>query len=286
MAEIWKGAPVAAVLTEELKERTDRLKLAGITPCLAVLRLGEDSSAISYEKGALKRCEQAGIEVRHYLLPEPCEDSELLGALREINEDENIHGCLFFRPLKDKAQERRICELLKPQKDVDCATAASLAAVFSGEGEGYAPCTAEAVIQMLKFYGEELRGKNIAVIGRSLVIGRPVSMMLQREDATVTMCHSRTQNMKEICAASDIIVAAAGRASLVREGYANEKAVIIDVGINVDADGQLCGDVDFEALEPICRAITPVPGGVGAVTTAILAKHVIEAAEKYLKTGS
>lgn len=283
MAEIWKGAPVAEALTEELKERAGKLKAAGIAPGLAVLRLGDDPSAISYERGIVKRCEKVGIEVMHYLLPEPCEDAELLGALSEINEDEKIHGCIFFRPLKNKAQERMICELLKPSKDVDCATAESLASVFSGEGEGYAPCTAEAVIQMLKFYGEELQGRNVSVIGRSLVIGRPVSMLLQREDATVTMCHSKTRNTKEICAVSDIIVAAAGRAGLVGEGYAGANSVIIDVGINVDEQGRLCGDVDFEALEPLCRAITPVPGGVGAVTTAILAKHVIEAAEKHLK---
>ncbi|NMA93489.1 MAG: bifunctional 5,10-methylenetetrahydrofolate dehydrogenase/5,10-methenyltetrahydrofolate cyclohydrolase [Clostridiales bacterium] len=283
MAEIWKGAPVADALTEELKERAGKLKVAGIVPCLAVLRLGDDPSAISYERGILKRCEKVGIEVRHYLLSELCEDEELFATLCEINEDEKIHGCIFFRPLKDKAQERMLCELLKPAKDVDCATSGSLAAVFSGEGEGYAPCTAEAVVQMLKFYGEELRGKNIAVIGRSLVIGRPVSMLLQRENATVTMCHSKTRNTEEICAASDIIVAAAGRAGLVGEGYASANSVIIDVGINVDEQGRLCGDADFDALEPLCRAITPVPGGVGAVTTAILAKHVIEAAEKHLK---
>lgn len=280
MAEIWKGAPVAKALTEELTVRAEKLKTLGINPCLAILRIGENPSDLSYETGVLKRCDKIGIAVRQFIIKEDYEEEELFAAVKEINEDPNIHGCLFFRPLKNKAHEQWICDNLKPEKDLDCATAGSLATVFAGSGSGYGPCTAEAVLEILKHYGCNISGLRACIIGRSLVIGRPVAMMLLKENATVTLCHTKTQNPAEISRECDILVAAAGKAKIIGPEYLSENTVVIDVGINEDEEGKLCGDVDFEKASAKCRAITPVPGGVGAVTTAILAKHLITAAEK------
>lgn len=284
MAEILKGAPVAAALSEELIARAEKLKGAGTVPTLAILRLGERPDDISYETGAMKRCAKVGIEVRHFLLPADCTKEQLLDTIREINGDSSIHGCLMFRPLPDKDMEAAACALLAPEKDVDCMTSGSLASVFTGKGAGYPPCTAQACIELLDHYGVDLTGKRAAVIGRSLVIGKPVSMMLQQRNATVTMCHTRTVDMPGVCRGAEIIIAAAGKAGVVDKAFAAPGQVIVDVGINVDENGRLCGDVKFDEVEPVAAAITPVPGGVGAVTTAVLAKHVIEAAEKARST--
>lgn len=283
MAQILKGAPVAAALSEQLIHRTESLKSAGIVPTLAILRVGERPDDISYETGAMKRCEKIGIQVKRFLLSADCRQEELLDTIRQINEDDTIHGCLMFRPLPNKSDEAEACTLLVPEKDVDCMTSGSLASVFTGKGAGYPPCTAEACVELLNHYGIPLRGKRVAVIGRSLVIGKPVSMMLQSRDATVTMCHTKTVDMPAVCRNAEIIIAAAGKAGVVDERFASPGQVILDVGINVDEEGMLCGDVKFDVVEPVVEAITPVPAGVGAVTTAILAKHVIEAAEKKLR---
>lgn len=283
MAQILKGAPVAAALSEQLIHRTESLKSAGIVPTLAILRVGERPDDIFYETGAMKRCEKIGIQVKRFLLSADCRQEELLDTIRQINEDDTIHGCLMFRPLPNKSDEAEACTLLAPEKDVDCMTSGSLASVFTGKGAGYPPCTAEACVELLNHYGIPLRGKRVAVIGRSLVIGKPVSMMLQSRDATVTMCHTKTVDMHAVCRNAEIIIAAAGKAGVVDERFASPGQVILDVGINVDEEGMLCGDVKFDVVEPVVEAITPVPAGVGAVTTAILAKHVIEAAEKKLR---
>ena len=283
MAEILKGAPVAAALSEKLIQRAEALKQAGCVPTLAILRVGERPDDISYETGAMKRCDKIGIAVKRFLLPADCTKEQLLDTIREINGDGSIHGCLMFRPLPDKAMEEAACALLALEKDVDCMTAGSLAAVFTGKGAGYAPCTAQACIELLDHYGVDLKGKRATVIGRSLVIGKPVSMMLQQKNATVTMCHTRTVDMPGVCREAEIIVAAAGKAGVVNRDFAAPGQVVVDVGINVDENGKLCGDVKFDEVEPVVAAITPVPGGVGAVTTAVLAKHVIEAAEKAQK---
>ena len=282
MSEILKGAPVAAALTEKLISRAETLKSKNIIPTLAILRVGEKPGDISYETGAMKRCEKIGIEVKKFILPENVSREKILDVIREINNDNSIHGCLMLRPLPDKKVEQEACELLLPSKDADCMTAGSLAGVFTGHDNGYAPCTAEACIEVLDYYGVELEGKNIAVIGRSLVIGKPLSMMLQARNATVTMCHSKTRELEKICKNSEIIVAAIGKAKFVDKNFVSPRQVIIDVGINVDENNKLCGDVNFDDVEPIVKAITPVPAGVGSVTTAVLAKHVIEATEKIL----
>ena len=283
MAEILKGAPVAAALSEELIARAETLKQAGTVPTLAILRVGERPDDISYETGAMKRCGKIGVEVKRFLLPEDCTKEQLLDTIREINGDGSIHGCLIFRPLPDKEMEDAACSLLAPEKDVDGMTSGSLASVFTGKGAGFPPCTAQACMELLDHYGIELKGKRAAVIGRSLVIGKPVAMMLQQRNATVTMCHTRTVDMPSVCRGAEIIIAAAGKAGIVDKTFAAPGQVVVDVGINVDENGKLCGDVKFDEVEPVVSAITPVPGGVGAVTTAVLAKHVIESAEKAQK---
>lgn len=280
MAELLKGLPVANALTEALAVRVEKLKEKGVTPTLAILRVGERPDDISYETGAMKRCDKVGIAVRQFLLDEACTKEELLDTIRQINEDASIHGCLMFRPLPDRDMEEAACALLAPEKDVDGMTSGSLATVFAGKGAGYPPCTAEGCIALLDHYGIDLQGKRVAVIGRSLVIGKPVSMMLQSRNATVTMCHTKTVNLAEVCRNAEILVVAAGKAGVVDESFTVPGQIVVDVGIHVNAEGKLCGDVDFASVEPVAAAITPVPGGVGSVTTAMLAKHVVEAAEK------
>lgn len=282
MAELLKGAPVAAALTENLTVRCRALREKGVIPTLAVVRVGENPGDIAYEGAVVKRCGKIGIEVKGFPLPDDCEQTRLLDVIRGVNENRAVHGCLLFRPLPDRGMEAAACGLLDPAKDVDGMTAASLAGVFAGTGEGFPPCTAQACLEILDHYGVKLSGKHAVVVGRSLVIGRPVSMLLQGRDATVTMCHSKTENLPALCRSGSILVAAAGRAGLIGAACAAHGQVVLDVGTNVDGDGALRGDVDFDAVEPIAGAVTPVPGGVGAVTTAVLCKHVIEAAGKQL----
>lgn len=280
MEKVLKGAPAAAALTEALAEKCRLLSQKGIVPCLAIVRAGERPDDLSYERAAMKRCEKIGIRVRQFLLPEDADEKLLSETVQEINRDQSIHGCLIFRPLKNKAAEAAAAALLAPEKDVDCMTSPSLAGVFSGNGTGFPPCTAQAVIELLDHYGIPLEGRHAVVIGRSLVIGRPVSMLLQRKNATVTMCHTKTRDLPALCRQADILIVAAGKAELVDDSYLSEGQIIIDVGIHADEAGNLCGDVNYEKAAPLAAAITPVPGGVGSVTTAVLCKHVIEAAEK------
>ena len=283
MAEILKGVPAAVRLTDELSARCERLKKLGTTPTLAMLRVGEKPGDLAYEKGAEKRCDKIGIAVKKIILPDSASKYEILTHIHKINEDDSIHGCLMFRPLDDKDAESSASKILDPSKDVDCMTYSSLEGIFTGSGRGYPPCTAQACIELLDFYGIEPAGKNVAVIGRSLVIGRPVSMLLLNRNATVTICHSKTRNLTEICRNSDIIIAAVGKPKFIGEKFVSSGQTVIDVGINVDASGNLCGDVDFDAVSEVVRAVSPVPGGVGALTTAVLAKHIIESAEKSLQ---
>lgn len=279
MAQLMKGAPVAAAMTEQMAARTERLKQAGVMPTLCILRLGERPGDLVYESSAMKRCGKVGIDVREIVLPEGCTRERLLETIEQVNRDGAIHGLLMMRPLPVREDEDAARALLAPEKDVDGITAIAQSKVFTGAGAGYPPCTAQAVIEILDHYGVELAGRRAAVIGRSLVVGRPVAMMLMARDATVTLCHTRTEELPEICRQADILVSAAGRAGLVTGAFTRPGQVIVDVGINVRA-GKLCGDVDFAAAEPLVGAITPVPGGVGAVTTAVLAAHVVQAAEK------
>ena len=283
MAKLLKGAEAAKALTEQLIARADELKKSGIKPCLAIVRVGERDDDIAYERGAMKRCEKVGIEVKNVLLPIDTTQEALIEEIEKINKDNDIHGVLLFRPLPKHIDDAAVCEALAAEKDMDGITRGSLAAIYSGRGEGYAPCTAQSCIEILKYFGIPVAGKRAVVIGRSLVIGKPVSMLLLNENATVTTCHSRSENLPQICREADIIIAAAGKAAMVTKEYVKPGQTVLDVGIHVDDEGNMCVDTAFAEIEPIVDAITPVPGGVGSVTTAILASHVIEAAEKVAK---
>lgn len=281
MAELLKGKPVADALTAQLAERACMLREQGVVPTLAILRVGEREDDLAYERGALKRCEAVGIRVQRYLLPEDCSQEQLMDAIAQVNADDSIHGCLMFRPLPKALDEAQACAALSPAKDVDGITQGSLYGVFANQPVGFPPCTAEACIRLIEHYGYQLEGARVTVVGRSLVIGRPVALMLQARNATVTMCHTRTRDLPAECAQADILVVAAGHAGTVGAQAVAAGQVVVDVGINWDAQaGKLVGDVDFTGVEPVVAAITPVPGGVGGVTTAVLASHVVEAAER------
>lgn len=280
-AEILKGAPVAAALNEKTAEMVRSLEAKGIKPCLAVVRVGSRGDDLAYEKGISKRCEGVGVALRRVIMDESAEQGELINELCKLNADDSVHGILVFMPLPGHMDETAVRAAIAPEKDVDGVSALSAAAVFTGRGAGFAPCTARAVIEVLKHYGVAMAGKSAAVFGRSLVIGRPVSMLLMAENATVTMCHSRTENAAEAARQADIIVAAVGRAGAIGKEYFAPGQTLIDVGINFDDTGKMCGDADFDAACSTVAAATPVPGGVGSVTTAVLVRHVAEAAEKF-----
>ncbi len=279
-ALILKGGAVAAALNEKTTEMVRTLEEKGVKPCLALVRVGSRDDDIAYEKGIIKRCGAVGAALRHVLLDASASQEQLIEEICKLNSDGSVHGILVFMPLPKHIDEAPVRSAIAPEKDVDGVTAGSAAAVFTGRGAGFAPCTARAVIEILKHYGISVAGKRACVFGRSLVIGRPVSMLLMREDATVTICHSRTENAAEMAEQADIIVAAVGRAKAIGGEYFAPGQTVIDVGINF-ADGKMCGDVDYEAAEAVVSALTPVPGGVGAVTTAVLLRHVVEAAEKF-----
>jgi len=285
MAELLKGKAVADALTEKNIKTVERLKNAGVEPALAIVRIGEGPSDLSYERGALKRAEKTGVTVRQFIYDENIGETEFLDEIEKINKDDTIHGVLIFRPLPKHIDDETVRAALIPEKDVDGITEGSLAGIFTGTHRGFAPCTARACMEIVDHSGIDFTGKKVAVLGRSLVIGKPVAMMAMERNATVTICHSRTgaEKMKEICRESDIIIAAMGRAKIVDGSYLGENQIILDVGINVDQNGNLCGDVDFEAAEAKAAAITPVPGGVGAVTTAVLMLQTLEAAQKTVR---
>ena len=289
MAKRLLGKEVNEALVASLQTRTAALKEKGITPCLGIIRLGENPSDLSYEKGATKRAEEVGVAVKNYILPENATKEEVLAVIDEVNADASVHGVLMFRPLPKhlKADQDEICNRLAPCKDVDSMTHMSNAGVFEGQDLGYAPCTPAACMEILDHYGIDCKGKNAVVIGRSLVVGKPAAMMLMAKNATVTICHTRTVNTAEICRNADIIVSAAGVLNSLTRDFVREGQIVIDVSMNWNPEkittkgkGGMSGDCVFDEVEPLVGAITPVPGGVGAVTTTVLMKHVVEAAEK------
>lgn len=281
MAKLLKGKEVVDALNIKMANQVENLKTKGVNPTLAILRVGERADDLSYERGAIKRCEQVGVTVRVEALDEDVSDEGFFEKLNELNEDDSVHGILMFRPLPKHIDGEKARNMLKAEKDVDGCTDLSLAGVFTNTKLGFAPCTAEAAMEILKHYEIALSGKKVAVIGRSLVIGRPVAMMLMHENATVTICHTRTVDVPSITKDADIVVVASGQMESVGKEFLKEGQTVIDVGISWnDEKGKLCGDVKFDEAEPIVEAITPVPGGVGGVTTSILVKHVVEAAAK------
>lgn len=280
MAELLKGMPVVKAINEELMKRVGNLKEVGIEPTLGILRIGDRPDDLSYEKGAVKRCDTVGVKVKKFYLPIEASQEDVIAEIHKINKDDSIHGLLLFRPLPGHIDEEMVCNELTPSKDIDGITNISLAGVFTGRPLGYPPCTPAACMELLDYYGIDVKGKNIAVIGRSLVVGKPLAMMLMQKNATVTICHTKTRNLTEKCMEADIIIAAAGKAGMITKEYLKPDHIVIDVGINFTEDGKLCGDVNFADAEGGAASVTPVPGGVGTVTTSVLVKHVIEAAEK------
>ena len=278
MAKQLLGKEVNASLNERIKSDTQALKDRGIEPCLGIVRVGEREDDLSYERGAVKRCETLGVAYKKYVLSADVSEEELIGQIKAINADDSIHGVLLFRPLPGHLNEEKIINVLDPAKDVDGITDISLAGVFAGKDKGYAPCTPSAVMEILDYYGIDPAGKKCVVIGRSLVVGKPAAMMLIKKNATVTICHTKTQDMPSVVKEADIVVVAAGRAGVIDASYLRAGQVVIDVGINVNEEGKLCGDVKYDEAEALVDAITPVPGGVGSVTTSVLLSHVVRAA--------
>lgn len=279
MAQLLDGKEVAQAMTQRIQDKVRALKAQNVCPTLAIVRVGDDSSDQSYEKGALKRAEKVGVQVCRHIYDKLVPQAELLEEIEKLNQDETIHGILIFRPLPSHIDDEVVREVLLPEKDVDGITEGSLAGIFTGNHRGFAPCTARACMEILNHYHLDLLGKKTVILGRSLVIGKPVAMMAMEKNATVTICHSRTgeDEMMKICQQSDVLIAAMGRAAMVDSGYVKPGQIILDVGINVSEEGKLCGDVNLEEAAE-AGFITPVPGGVGAVTTAVLMLQVVEAA--------
>ena len=283
MAQLLKGAEVVSALNERIKADVSALVSRGVLPTLAILRVGEKPDDLAYERGAIKRAETVGVAIKHIVLPETVSQESLLAEIERINADDTIHGCLMLRPLPKHIDDLRAREALLPEKDIDGITEGSLAGVFSGTKRGFPPCTAQACMEILSYYGIDPAGKRAVVIGRSLVIGKPVAMMLLQKNATVTICHTKTKDMPSETRRAEILIVAAGRAGVVGVEYVSAGQTVLDVGINFDAAGRMTGDADFAAVEPIVGAITPVPGGVGTVTTSVLMAHVTEAAKRALE---
>ncbi|MDO4787178.1 MAG: bifunctional 5,10-methylenetetrahydrofolate dehydrogenase/5,10-methenyltetrahydrofolate cyclohydrolase [Fretibacterium sp.] len=278
MAVLMKGSEVSASMKEALQAEHAALRAKGIEPKLAIVRVGARGDDLAYERGALKRFEGLGIAAQVYELPEDIDQSAFDSEFGKINADPAVHGILLFRPLPKHLDGDAPRRAIDPRKDVDGMSPLSAAKVFAGEDDGFAPCTPGAVMEMLEHFKIDPKGKNVTIVGRSMVVGRPLAMLMLAKHATVTICHTRTVDMPSVCRRADILVAAAGKAGMIGADCVTDRSIVVDVGINVDAEGKLCGDVDFAAVEPIVSMISPVPGGVGAVTTSVLAKNVLKAA--------
>lgn len=267
-------------VSDGIKEYVSKeLETLSFVPKLAIVRVGENPDDMSYERSATKKLKSFGLDVASYVFPQDISDEDFKKAFKDINEDDEVTGILLLRPLPRTINEKDIENMIDPKKDLDGISPINIAKVFAGDTTGFSPCTAEAVIEVLKAYDIELTGKRVTVVGRSMVVGKPVSMLLLKENATVTMTHTRTVDLKKTCSDAEIVIAAAGRAKMLNSDYCGQDTVMIDVGINVDENGKLCGDVDYATLDGKASAATPVPGGVGTVTTAVLAKHLIQAAK-------
>lgn len=283
MGTIMSGVEVAKHMKTKLAEEVLVLKEQGIEPQLCIIRVGAREEDLSYERGAKKRMEMLGISCKVLELAEDIEQGEFENAFNKVNEDSSVHGILVFQPLPSHLDIEPVKKRIHPMKDVDGMCKENVAKVFMGDKDGFAPCTAEAVMEILNHYQVDISGKRVVVVGRSLVIGKPVSMLLLQKNATVTIAHSRTEDLADVCRQADILVAAVGRAKMITSEMISEDAIVVDVGINVDEIGNLCGDVDYQAVEDKVSMITPVPRGVGSVTTSVLAKHVIKASKELNK---
>lgn len=290
MAKLLLGKEVNEALARQLAQRAEKLRERGISPKLAIIRCGEKPSEITYERGVSKKAASAGVETENIILPELVSADEIKSAIIAVNADESVHGCLILSPLPSQLLpfQDEIFNTLSPRKDIDCLTRASTAALYLGSGEGFCPCTAEACMEIFRHYDIPLGGRNVTVIGRSQVVGKPTALMLTAADATVTLCHSKTLNVAEHTRSADIIISCAGALGSLTKAHVRPGQTVIDVSMNWDSEkpgangqkGGMAGDALFDEVEPIVDAITPVPGGVGAVTSMMLIKHTIEAAEK------
>lgn len=284
MAELLLGgAFVAEKLMEEIRRDAQELKGRGVTPRLAILRAGEDADDVFYERSIEKCCRKVGVEMCRVTLPADVRRAELIDALRALNADASIHGVLPMMPMPAQPRDAAVYETLALKKDVDGVTYRARAALYSGENRGFAPCTACACVEMLKRYNISTEGKHVVIVGRSTVAGKPAAMMLLAENATVTICHSRSVNLPEVCRKADILIAAAGQPGLIGREHVRAGQVVLDVGTHMDENGVVRGDARFDEVEPIVSAITPVPGGIGAVTTPILAAHTVKAAKHSIR---
>ena len=279
MAIIMKGADVSARIKDMLFGKVSELKKNGVSPQLAVVRVGRKPDDLVYERSIMKRFAPLGIEVSIHELGENITQQEFDAEFMRLNNDPKVHGILLFQPLPEGLNSNYVRINMNPLKDIDGMSPMNEARIFEGGSEGFAPCTASAVMTLLAQYGYDPAGKNVVIVGRSMVIGRPLSMLMLRANATVTVCHSKTPNLAEVCRHADILVAAAGRAKMITPEHVTKKSVVVDVGIDTDSEGNLCGDVDFERVAKVAQAITPVPGGVGAVTTSVLAENLLKAAK-------
>ncbi|MCC8141286.1 MAG: bifunctional 5,10-methylenetetrahydrofolate dehydrogenase/5,10-methenyltetrahydrofolate cyclohydrolase [Lachnospiraceae bacterium] len=281
MFQTIKGAPVAGAMADKMKLDVAKLSTYGVKPTLAILRVGERQGDLAYERGAMKLCASVGVGVRSLVLPEDVASNVFFDTLEGLNTEKNIHGILLFRPLPKQLDGERARQMIHPEKDVDGCTDSSLAGVFTNSQIGFEPCTAQAVMEMLHYYGIPCAGKRAVVIGRSLVVGRPLAMMLMQENATVTICHTWTPDVPSITRQADILVTCSGQMESIGKEYLREGQIVLDVGISYNPKkGGLCGDVKFEEAKEIVSALSPVPGGVGTVTTSVLISHVVEAAKR------
>lgn len=276
MAQIIDGKLISKQIKDELKEKVAELKAKGTEICLAVIQVGNDPASTVYVGNKKKACEYIGIKSLAYELPEETTEDELLQIIDKLNKDDSVNGILVQLPVPKHINDERIINAISPAKDVDGFSPASVGALSIGQ-KGFLSCTPAGIIQLLKRSGIEIEGKECVVVGRSNIVGKPMAMLLLRENGTVTVCHSRTKNLKEVCKRADILVAAVGKPKMIDASYVKDGAVVIDVGIHRNENGKLCGDVDFDSVEPVCSAITPVPGGVGPMTIAMLMNNCVEA---------
>ena len=283
MAVRLAGKPVSDALQEELKERIAACREKNIEPAMLLLRVGARDDDLAYERTILKRCEKLGICVVQEAFPDDCAQEDLVKRIRQGNADETIHGIMLFRPLPKHLNEQKVIRAIDYRKDIDSVTMLSMAGIYADDPRVFPPCTAEAVMRILDHYQIPLEGRHAVIVGRSQVIGKPAAMLLMKRNATITICHSRTRDLPAVTKGADILVAAVGRPEMLDASYIGKDQTIIDVGIHVREDGSLCGDVKYEDAEPLAAAITPVPGGVGSVTTSVLLEHVVRAAENVVK---
>lgn len=283
MAKILKGREMLLALNEETKIKVKRLEDKGIHPKFAIVRVGENDDDIAYERGAMKRAGTVGIDAVSYVMDKNVTQAELIKLLEKLNHDDSVHGVLLLRPLPGHINDDIVRNVLDPDKDVDGITDVSTAGVFAETGIGYPPCTPSGCLKILDYYGIKISGRRAVIIGRSMVVGKPLAMMLMKRNATVTMCHSRTSenDLVDYCRNADMIFVTVGIRNMIRREHVKTGQIVIDIGINIDERGNLCGDVDFDVVEPVVAGLTPVPGGVGATTSAMLMQHVVKAAKKH-----